>query len=54
MYAKDQAAYGDPAESSFKVSEVRELDNWQIVLQTHTRNVELLNFKKRKEALSAK
>ena len=34
MYAKDKAAYGDPAESSFKVSEVRELDNWQIVLHS--------------------
>ena len=53
MYAKDKAAYGDPAESSFKVSEVRELDSWQIVLQTHARNVEPPNFKKRKEAPSA-
>ena len=53
MYAKDKAAYGDPAESSFKVSEVWEFDNWQIVLQTHMRNVKTLNFKKHKEAPSA-
>jgi hypothetical protein len=48
MYSKDKTRFGDPARSTFKVSEVRELDSWQTVLQAHARSVEPLNPKKRK------
>jgi hypothetical protein len=49
MYNKDKTRFGDPAMSTFKVSEVRELDSWQTVLQAHARSVEAPNPKKRKQ-----
>ena len=49
MYNKDKTRFGDPAMSTFKVSEVQELDSWQTVLQAHARSVEAPNLKECKQ-----
>ena len=55
LYHKDKAQFGDPAISGIKAAEVQDLDNGQVFLQAHTRNVvppkQKLDSKKRKDHL---
>jgi hypothetical protein len=46
IYNKDKAQFGDLAMSGLKVTELREVDGWQTVLQAHARLVESPNQKK--------
>jgi hypothetical protein len=48
IYNKDKGQFGDLAKSGLKVTELREVDGWQTVLQAHARLVESPNQKKRK------
>ena len=54
MYNEDKVRFGDPADSGRTTSEIRELENWQVMLQTHAKNVEPSKVKnlKRKNPLS--
>jgi len=47
-YNDDKTRFGDPAKSTYKVVEVKNLDSWQTVLLAHAKNVQPPNFKKRK------
>lgn len=42
IYNKDKEIYGDLASCAMKAVPVAELDNWQVVLQAHAKNIELL------------
>lgn len=48
LFNQDKIKFGDPYASGRKVVDVRDLDNWQIVLQTHAKTVEAKVQKKRK------
>jgi hypothetical protein len=49
MYNQDKLKFGDPADSRSKTSEIKDLDNWQVVLQVHTKSVELSQAKNAKQ-----
>lgn len=40
IYNEDKLKYGDPSDSGHRVVDARELDNWQVVLLGHAKNVE--------------
>jgi hypothetical protein len=54
MYNQDKLTFGDPADTGRKTAEIKDLDNWQVVLQAHTKSVESSRAKnaKRKEVPS--
>lgn len=46
IYNQDKAKYGDPSDSGHKVVDTQELDDWQVILLSHAKNVEPTNKRK--------